>query len=149
MKISCLIGSPRKNSNSAAIAAKFAKTAASLGAQVETVVLNDLTYRGCQGCMACKTTSEKCVLDDDLAGCAGIAEAGRRHRHGVAGVLLGRSGTGQVLHRPHVLLHEAQLFVGNQSFARPAGEKAGLHRHTGSAAGKSVCRHSAEIHRAS
>lgn len=68
VKISCLIGSPRKNSNSAAIAAKFNETAANLGAQVETIVLNNLTYRGCQGCLACKTTSEKCVLDDDLAG---------------------------------------------------------------------------------
>ena len=68
MKISCLIGSPRKNSNSAAIAAKFTETATGLGAQVETVILNDLKYRGCQGCMACKTTSEKCVLNDDLAG---------------------------------------------------------------------------------
>ena len=37
MKISCLIGSPRKNSNSAAIAAKFTETATGLGAQVETV----------------------------------------------------------------------------------------------------------------
>ena len=68
MKISCLIGSPRKNSNSAAIAARFTQTAASLGAQVETVVLNNLAYRGCQGCMGCKTVSEKCVLEDDLAG---------------------------------------------------------------------------------
>jgi multimeric flavodoxin WrbA len=68
MKISCLIGSPRKNSNSADIAAKFTQTAASLGAQVETVILNNLKYRGCQGCMACKTTSETCVLDNDLAG---------------------------------------------------------------------------------
>ena len=68
MKISCLIGSPRKNSNSAAIAAKFTETATGLGAQVETVILNDLKYRGCQGCMACKTTSEECVLNDDLAG---------------------------------------------------------------------------------
>jgi multimeric flavodoxin WrbA len=68
MKISCLIGSPRKNSNSSAIAARFTETAAGLGAQVETVVLNNLTYRGCQGCMACKTKSEKCVLNDDLAG---------------------------------------------------------------------------------
>lgn len=68
MKISCLIGSPRKNSNSAAIAARFTDTAASMGAEVETTVLNNLTYRGCQGCMACKTTSEKCVLQDDLAG---------------------------------------------------------------------------------
>jgi len=68
MKISCLIGSPRKNSNSADIAATFTQTAADLGAQVETVILNNLKYRGCQGCLACKTTSETCVLDDDLAG---------------------------------------------------------------------------------
>ncbi|HTY64124.1 MAG TPA: flavodoxin family protein [Acidobacteriota bacterium] len=68
MKISCLIGSPRKNSNSTAIAARFTQTAASLGAQVETVILNNLSYRGCQGCMGCKTVSEKCVLEDDLAG---------------------------------------------------------------------------------
>jgi multimeric flavodoxin WrbA len=68
MKISCLLGSPRKNSNSAAIAARFTETAAALGAQVETVVLNQLTYRGCQACLACKTSSEKCVLDDGLAG---------------------------------------------------------------------------------
>ena len=68
MKVSCLIGSPRENSNSAAIAGRFAQTAEGLGAKVETVVLNDLTYRGCQGCMACKTKSDKCVLQDDLAG---------------------------------------------------------------------------------
>jgi multimeric flavodoxin WrbA len=67
MKVSCLIGSPRPNSNSAAIAARFTETAASLGAKIETTVLNQLTYRGCQGCMACKTHSEKCVLQDDLA----------------------------------------------------------------------------------
>jgi multimeric flavodoxin WrbA len=67
MKISCLIGSPRKNSNSAAIAARFTETAKKMGAEIETVVLNNLKYRGCQACMACKTTSEKCVLEDDLA----------------------------------------------------------------------------------
>jgi multimeric flavodoxin WrbA len=66
MKVSCLIGSPRSNSNSAAIATKFTETAASLGAKIETTVLNDLNYRGCQGCMACKTSSEKCVMPDDL-----------------------------------------------------------------------------------
>ena len=68
MKVSCLIGSPRENSNSAAIAGRFTQTAESLGAKVETVVLNQLAYRGCQGCMACKTRSDKCVLEDDLAG---------------------------------------------------------------------------------
>ena len=59
---------PAQNSNSAAIAARFTETAAGLGAQVETIVLNQLTYRGCQACLACKTKSEKCVLEDDLAG---------------------------------------------------------------------------------
>ncbi len=68
MKISCLLGSPRPNSNSAAIAARFTQAAESLGAQVETVVLNDLDYRGCQGCMSCKTISENCVLQDGLSG---------------------------------------------------------------------------------
>ncbi len=67
MKISCLLGSPRQNSNSAAIAGRFTETAAKLGAKVETVVLNQLSYRGCQGCMACKTNSDKCVQEDDLA----------------------------------------------------------------------------------
>ena len=67
MKISCLLGSPRKESNSAAIAARFTQTAAGLGADVETVVLNQLNYRGCQGCMSCKISSDKCVLKDDLA----------------------------------------------------------------------------------
>jgi multimeric flavodoxin WrbA len=67
MKISCLIGSPRQNSNSAMIAGRFCETASSLGAKIDTVVLNDLSYRGCQGCLACKTISEKCVLKDDLA----------------------------------------------------------------------------------
>jgi len=68
MKISCVLGSPRKDSNSAAIAERFNETAKSLGAKVESVVLNQLNYRGCQGCMSCKTTSDKCVLEDDLAG---------------------------------------------------------------------------------
>ena len=68
MKVTCLIGSPRENSNSAAIAGQFTKTAAGLGAKVETVVLNDLKFRGCQACMACKTTSEKCVQQDELSG---------------------------------------------------------------------------------
>jgi len=67
MKISCLLGSPRKNGNSAAMAARFVETATSLGAQAETVVLNQLNYRGCQGCLSCKTNSDKCVLKDDLA----------------------------------------------------------------------------------
>jgi hypothetical protein len=40
MKIVCLLGSPRSNSNSAAIAGRLTQTAAGLGATIENVVLN-------------------------------------------------------------------------------------------------------------
>ena len=67
MKITCLLASPRRNGNSEVLAKRFVDTAAKLGAQVQTYALNELTFKGCQGCMACKTKSDKCVLEDDLA----------------------------------------------------------------------------------
>jgi multimeric flavodoxin WrbA len=67
MKVLCLLGSPRKKSNSSTIATRFADTAEKLGAEVKTYTLNDLKYRGCQACMACKKKLEKCALKDDLA----------------------------------------------------------------------------------
>ena len=66
MNIVCLLGSPRAKSNSSAIAKRFTETAEKTGAKVRTYTLNDLKYRGCQGCMACKTKLDKCVLQDDL-----------------------------------------------------------------------------------
>lgn len=66
MNIVCLSGSPRAKSNSSTIANRFLETAEKFGAKVKTYTLNDLKYRGCQGCMACKTKHEKCVLKDDL-----------------------------------------------------------------------------------
>src|SRR5690242_13764760 len=66
MKIVCLLGSPRENGNSAAIANRLCTTAEGLGAEVHTIVLNKLQYRGCQGCMACKTKLDRCALKDDL-----------------------------------------------------------------------------------
>ena len=62
----CLLGSPREKGNSAAIANRFCYTAEKLGAEVQTFALNKLEYRGCQGCMACKTKLDRCVLEDDL-----------------------------------------------------------------------------------
>jgi multimeric flavodoxin WrbA len=67
MNIVCLLGSPRAKSNSSTIAKRFIETAEKSGAKVKSYTLNDLKYRGCQGCMACKTKLEKCVLQDDLA----------------------------------------------------------------------------------
>jgi multimeric flavodoxin WrbA len=66
MKILTLLGSPRKKSNSSAIAKRFADAAEKLGAEVKSYTLNDLKYRGCQACMACKKKLEKCALKDDL-----------------------------------------------------------------------------------
>ena len=66
MKIVTLLGSPRMSGNSAIIADRFCETARNLGAETQVFILNKLTYRGCQACYACKTSSENCVLIDDL-----------------------------------------------------------------------------------
>ena len=66
MNIVALLGSPRSNGNSATIASRFMETAAGLGATTRTYELNRLTYRGCQGCYACKKHLDHCVLRDDL-----------------------------------------------------------------------------------
>ena len=66
MKITCLLGSPRRNGNSATIARRFIDTAENLGAKVQTFALNEMKIRGCQACMACKTKLDHCALKDDL-----------------------------------------------------------------------------------
>lgn len=66
MKVICLLGSPRENGNSATIAKHFCDTAMRFGAEVQIFPLNKLSYRGCQGCMVCKTKLDRCVLQDDL-----------------------------------------------------------------------------------
>ncbi|MDR3555622.1 MAG: flavodoxin family protein [Syntrophobacteraceae bacterium] len=67
MKVTCLNGSPRENGNSTLIAKRFCDTAINLVAEVKTFALNKLDYRGCQGCYACKTKFDRCVLKDDLS----------------------------------------------------------------------------------
>lgn len=66
MKIVSVLGSPRSRGNSSTIAGRFTDAAAQLGATVETFELNRLSYRGCQGCYACKKTLDHCVLNDGL-----------------------------------------------------------------------------------
>ncbi|NSW87190.1 MAG: flavodoxin family protein [Syntrophobacteraceae bacterium] len=66
MKIVSLLGSPRKRSNSSIIAGHFCTTAQKLGAESRIFTLNDLHFRGCQGCMACKTRLDRCAVEDDL-----------------------------------------------------------------------------------
>lgn len=66
MHIVLLLGSARKNGNSAAMAKTFADTAEANGHDVSTYRLAGLSYKGCQGCFGCKTKSETCILKDDL-----------------------------------------------------------------------------------
>lgn len=67
MRIVCLLGSPHTAGSSATIANHVLKVAGELGAETRSFELNRLTYRGCQGCYACKTKLDTCVLKDDLS----------------------------------------------------------------------------------
>lgn len=60
MKILCVLGSPRKQGNSATIARRFLEVANERGATIETVLLNELEFKPCQACYACKTRLDHC-----------------------------------------------------------------------------------------
>ena len=66
MKKNVLIisSSPRKNSNSEALAAEFARGAADAGNSVEALSLRTADISFCRGCLACQKTG-KCVIKDD------------------------------------------------------------------------------------
>lgn len=66
MNVLCVQGSPRKRGNSATIAKRFLAAAKDRGATTQTYILNELNYRSCQACYACKTELDHCVLKDDL-----------------------------------------------------------------------------------
>lgn len=66
MKVVCVLGSPRRNGNSSTVARRFVDKARSNGADIQVYFLNELEFRGCQACMACKTIREDCVLNDGL-----------------------------------------------------------------------------------
>ncbi|MDR1676770.1 MAG: flavodoxin family protein [Deltaproteobacteria bacterium] len=66
MKLSVILGSPRLASSSEKLAKAAAQSLVGPDDSVEYFRLNDLHYRGCQGCYACKTKTEFCVIKDDL-----------------------------------------------------------------------------------
>lgn len=67
MKIVALLGSPRRKSNSSVLAGVVTDLLAKPDDVLTSYNLNKLSFSGCQGCGACKTASEECVLKDDLA----------------------------------------------------------------------------------
>lgn len=58
--------SPRKNSNSEALAEAFAKGAIDAGNDVEIIRMRDKNVRFCLGCFVCQKTGN-CVIRDDMA----------------------------------------------------------------------------------
>lgn len=62
----CLLGSPRRDGNSDALAQRFAEQAMSFGASLQTFALSDLNYDGCKNLFHCKDGSEQCGQVDDL-----------------------------------------------------------------------------------
>lgn len=68
MELAAVFGSPRRQGNSATLAETFLETAEAAGARVRRFHLGRLHPSGCIACQACKTRSERCVLEDDLTG---------------------------------------------------------------------------------
>ncbi len=66
-KIIALLGSPRKKGNSTLLANQIILGAESEGATVESIYLNGLNIKACQGCYACQEEDSKgCVIKDDM-----------------------------------------------------------------------------------
>jgi multimeric flavodoxin WrbA len=67
-KLLILRGSPREKGNSAALAGQVAAGATDAGWQVESVSLQSMDIRPCDGCDLCKETGEYCAIEDDMQG---------------------------------------------------------------------------------
>ena len=65
-KILIISSSPRKNSNSEALAEAFASGANEANNDVEIIRMREKNIRFCLGCFACQKTG-KCVIKDDMA----------------------------------------------------------------------------------
>ena len=62
-----LLGSPRKNGNSTALAERIAEGARAAGAHVESFYLHGMTIKPCTACEGChQPESSGCVIQDDM-----------------------------------------------------------------------------------
>jgi len=66
MKIVVVLGSPRPEGNCAILAQKVCDAAEARGAEVRKFLVNKMNFKACQGCESCKTTSDQCILEDEL-----------------------------------------------------------------------------------
>ena len=65
MRVLGIAGSPRRGGNTDLLLAEVMKGAASKGAEVKTIILNDLDITPCQHCDACLKKGN-CRIDDDM-----------------------------------------------------------------------------------
>jgi len=77
-KILVLLGSPRKNGNSTALANQIIAGAESVGASAEKIFLHGKDISPCQACYACQRPDSKgCAIDDEMQPIYGkLVEAG-------------------------------------------------------------------------
>ena len=68
--IAVIIGSPRRNGNTEALAAAFVKGAEAAGNTVDIIRAAKLDIHGCIGCNACyRSDTRRCVFDDGMTEC--------------------------------------------------------------------------------
>jgi multimeric flavodoxin WrbA len=66
-KILIVVGSPRKQGNSARLAEKVKEGAVSAGAHAEMIALHELDIQPCSACDSCQLEDEAdCILEDDM-----------------------------------------------------------------------------------
>ncbi len=65
MKVLGIAGSPRRGGNTDLLLDEVMRGAASRGAEVKTIILNDLNIAPCQHCDACLKTG-RCKVEDDM-----------------------------------------------------------------------------------
>ena len=66
-KILLVMGSPRKEGNSATLAKQVIAGAEAVGAEVESFYLHEMNIQPCTACDACREERDKdCVIDDDM-----------------------------------------------------------------------------------
>jgi len=68
-KVVILLGSPRKDGNSAALAERIAEGASAAGATVESFYLHAMKIAPCRACESChKPGAKGCAIQDDMQG---------------------------------------------------------------------------------
>ena len=67
IKVIGIIGSPRKNGNTACLIEEALEAAEESGAEVESIYLGNMKLEPCNACDICKLTGE-CPKDDDVGG---------------------------------------------------------------------------------